>query len=162
VPLKVTGATLSTVQIQTSRGPATAPAWEFTIQGTSLRATRVAFSQAQTVTVTRPSWDPNDTPAGMAIDSATTTTSSKRLTVKFTGAPRPGTEPCGADYTTEAVESAHAVVVIVLAHPHATDEVCTAIGWGRTATVDLGRPLGDRAVLEVVRGLPVPVTISGG
>ena len=47
---------------------------------------------------------------------------SRELTVSFTGSVGPASEPCGADYTGLAVESANAVVIVV-AHPHATGEV---------------------------------------
>ena len=82
------------------------------------------------------------------------------MTVSFTGSPWPTAQPCGADYTGEAVESANAVVVIVLTHPHRANEACTAIGARRTTVVQLAQPLGERAVLEVQQGLPVPVTIT--
>jgi hypothetical protein len=52
-----------------------------------------------------------------------------------------------------------AVVVIVIEQPHAADEDCPAIGAPRTTTVDLAQPLGERAVLDVPQGLPVPITI---
>lgn len=74
--------------------------------------------------------------------------------------PDPGSQQCGADYTGEAVESANAVVVIIIEHPHADTMGCTALGALRTAPVELARPLGDRAVLEVRQGLPVPVTLG--
>jgi hypothetical protein len=161
VPLRVTGARLSTAQIQTTRGSATVPAWEYTLKGTAVRATRAAVAGSATVTVTPPSWDPDHAPGGLAIQSATTVRPSRQLTVSFTGSPGPASQPCGADYNAEAVESINAVVVVVTAHRHASTELCTAIGAPRTATVDLAQPLGGRAVLEVQQGLPVPVTTTG-
>lgn len=157
--LQVTGARLTTMPIQTTRGPATAPAWEYSLNGTAVRLTRVAVAGSAIVKVTPPSWDPYNPPGGLAIDSATTTIPGRQLTVTFTGSPGPASRPCGADYGAEAVESANAVVVIVIAHPHTGDEACPAIGAPRTTTVDLAAPLGERAVLEVQQGLPVPVTI---
>ncbi|MGE5829809.1 MAG: hypothetical protein ACM30G_15820 [Micromonosporaceae bacterium] len=160
-PLQVTGARLSTVEMNTTRGPATVPAWEFTLTGTTVRITRVAVAESATVRVTPPSWDPYHPPAGLAIESATTNSAGRRLTVTFTGSPGPASQPCGADYRAEAVESANAVVVIVVEERHAGGEgACPAIGAIRTATVDLAQPLADRAVLEVQQGLPVPVTIT--
>jgi hypothetical protein len=159
-PLRVTGARLSTAKIQTTRGPATVPVWEYTLRGTAVRITRVAVDSSAEVTVTPPSWDANNPPAGLSIEAATA--NGNELTVFFTGAPDPASKPCGADYTAEAVESAHAVVVIVLEHPHAAGgEACTAIGARRSAIATLAAPLGERAVLEVRQGLPVPVTITG-
>jgi hypothetical protein len=160
LPLEITGARLSTEHIETTRGPATAPAWEFTLRGTEVRVTRVAVARSATVIVTPPPWDPSNAPDGLSIESATTSLSSRQLTVTFTGVPDPASQPCGADYTGEAVESANAVVVIVYEHPYAGGGVCPAIGAERTATVNLAQRLGERAVLEVRQGLPVPVTIT--
>jgi hypothetical protein len=108
-----------------------------------------------TVTVTPPPWD---SPPGISIESATGGKASTGLTVTFTGAQRPATEPCGVDYLAEAVESANAVVVIVIAQPHSNNEVCSLAGYARTATVNLARPLGQRPVLEARQGQPVPLT----
>jgi len=119
-----------------------------------------AFSISRVVKVVPPPWDPYNAPYGPRIESATTTTGSRELTAVFTGAPGPGSQVCGIDYTGEAVESANAVVVIVLTHPHRANETCTAIGARRTTVVQLAQPLGERAVLEVQQGLPVPVTIT--
>jgi hypothetical protein len=159
-PLEVTGAQLSTARIETTRGAASAPVWEFTLRGTAVRVTRVAVARSATVSVTPPPWDPYNPPAGISIESATTSLSSTQLTVSFTGAPDPASKPCGADYTGEAVESANAVVAIVYEHSHAVGESCADVGATRTATITLAQPLGERAVLEVQQGLPVPVTIT--
>ncbi len=156
--LQLTGARLTTAPVQTSRGPATAPVWEFTVRGTAVKVTRVAVAGG--VTVTPPTWDPNRPPVGISIESATGTVGGRQLTVTFTGAPAPGNQRCGADYTAEAVESSTAVVVIVTEHPHGLFEACTAVGARRTAVVELAAPLGERAVLEVKEGLPVPVLLT--
>jgi hypothetical protein len=159
VPLEITGARLTSEPIDTSRGPAVAPVWEFTVQGTAVRVTRVAI--ADRVTVVPPPWDSSAPPVGISIDSATGTVGGGQLTVDFTGAPDPGSQPCGADYTAETLESPTAVVVIVTEHPHsAFGEACTLVGARRTAEVELSTPLGERAVLEVRQGLPVPVLLS--
>jgi hypothetical protein len=158
--LQVTDAKLTTAQIQTSRGPATVPAWEFSLRGTAVRVTRVAVSADANVTVSPPPWDPNDPPVGLSIEAASGIAGGSQLTVSFLGWPYSGAEPCGADYTVEAVESNTAVVVIVIEHRNPTPAACLLAGAGRTATVQLAAPLGDRAVLEVKEGLPVPVTLA--
>ncbi len=66
VPLEVTGARPTTVRVQTTRGPATAPAWEYTVKGTAVRVTRVAVASSAMVRVTPPSWDPYDAPGGIS------------------------------------------------------------------------------------------------
>lgn len=155
-PLRVTAARLVDEMVQTSRGPASAPAWEFGIEGTAVKVTRVAV--ADIVSVVPPPWNPNDSPGGLSIDSAHQEPDARVLTVSFVGAPDAGDKPCGADYTTEAVESPLAVVVIVIEHRNPAPGGCLLIGMTRTAQVQLAAPLGDRVVLEVQQGLPVPLT----
>ena len=158
VPLRIAGATLRSGPIETTRGPATAPVWEFSVQGSDVRITRVAIATG--MTVESPVWDPNDPPVGISIESATGKRDERELTVSFVGSPDGGDKPCGADYTAEAVESATAAVVIVTEHPHAFGETCSLVGAVRTATVELAAPLGDRALLEVKEGRPVPVVLT--
>ena len=105
-----------------------------------------------------PPWDSSNPPAGSAIEAARGSESGTSLTVTFTGAGSPATEPCGADYYAESVESDRAVVVIVIAQEHAAGEICPMVGRTRTATLNLAKPLGKRAVLEAKEGLPVPLT----
>ncbi|HEV2006160.1 MAG TPA: hypothetical protein VGQ85_06040, partial [Candidatus Limnocylindrales bacterium] len=157
--LHVKTAALTTAPIQTSRGPATGPVWELTIDGTAVKVTRVAIADA--ITVVPPAWDANNPPVGLGIDSASGSAAGRMLTVNFVGAPLPGDQPCGEDYTADAVESELAVVVIVTRHAHATfGGGCSAVGAARTAIVTLAAPLGERAVLEVQEGLPVPVVLA--
>jgi hypothetical protein len=156
--LLVTSARLTSGPIQTSRGPATAPIWEFTVQGTAVKVTRVAIANP-VVVVSAGDGDPQ---LGLAIDSASGTVGGNELTVAFVGAPDPGNMPCGEDYTAEAVESDLAVVVIVTRHPHAVPlgEACRAVGARRTASATLAAPLDDRAVLDLQQGTPVPVVLA--
>ena len=155
MPLRVTDAKQATGLVETSQGPAEAPLWVFTIEGTDVRVTRVAVDPS--VTVVPPPYNADHPPEGVSIDLATGTPGSRKLTVSFIGAEKPGDAPCGADYTAEAVESDLAVVVIVIEHANPTATACRDVGKTRTATVTLADPLGERAVLEVRQGLPVPV-----
>jgi hypothetical protein len=151
--LEVTSARLVDGPVETSRGDATVPIWQFTLQGTRVIITRVAI--AAPVAAEPPPWDPMNPPEGISIEGAVGRPGDRRLVVSFVGAPDPAARPCGADYTAEAVESDVAIVVIVSEHPHGPGESCSAVGATRTATVELARPLGDRAILEVKEGLPV-------
>ncbi len=128
------------------------------MDGTAVTVTRPAIADA--IAIALPPWNPNDPPVGVTIDSASVTADGRQLTVAFVGAPLPGDQPCGEDYTAEAVESDVAVVVIVTRHPHVTIGACTSVGAPRTATLKLAAPLGERTVLEVQQGLPVPVTLT--
>jgi hypothetical protein len=151
--LQVTDATLTTALVQTSRGPATVPIWEFGVQGTRVKLTRVAV--ANRISVTPPPWDANNPPEGIAIDAAEGKADARQITVSFTGSPGGAGQPCGADYSAEAVESELAVVVIVVEHRNPLPGACSAVGAERAAVVKLASPLGERAVLEVQQGLPV-------
>lgn len=155
VPLVVGEAQLATGLVDTSRGPANAPAWVFSIEGTAVKVTRIAVDQS--VTVDPPPWNANDPPAGISIESATGKPDSRKLTVLFTGAVKAADQPCGVDYSAEAVESDLAVVVIVHEHQNSTPGACDLVGRTRTAIATLDTALGTRAVLEVRQGLPVSV-----
>jgi hypothetical protein len=154
-PLRITEAKLATTLVETTRGPANAPTWVFTVAGTDVRITRVAVDDA--VTVDPPPWNTEDPPLGISIDRASGTGDSKELTVSFTGAPDGKDKPCGADYVVEAVESALAVVVIVIEDPNLEPATCRLIGAFRTEKVTLDAKLGTRTVLEGRQGLPVPL-----
>ncbi len=154
-PLRVTDAKLATGLVETTLGPAEAPLWVFTIDGTAVRVTRVAVDPS--ITLVPPPFNADHPPEGVSIDLAVGTAESRKLAVSFIGAEKTGDQPCGADYTTEAVESDLAVVVIVFEHRNTTGAVCRDVGKTRTATVTLDAPLGKRAVLEVTQGLPVPL-----
>ena len=152
-PLVVTEASLATSLVQTSIGPAEAPTWVFTLEGTAVRVTRVAVDDS--VTVDPPPWNAEDPPVGISIDAAIGTADSSRFEALFVGAVAGKDKKCGADYTAKAVESELAVVVIVIEDPNRGGGACPAVGKGRSAIVTLEAPLGDRTVLEVRQGLPV-------
>ena len=154
-PIEITGARLTNGAVQTSRGPATAPIWEFSLEGTNVKVTQVAVSGH--VSVVPPPWDPYNAPEGISVETARGTAGASQFTVSFVGAPDEIHQPCGADYTAEAVESPLAAVVIVVEHRNPTATACLSIGAERTAVVDLAAPLGDRVLLEVKEGLPVPL-----
>jgi hypothetical protein len=157
IGLVVVDAHLTSGPIETTRGPATAPLWQFDLAGTNVKLTRVAVANAVTVP---PLFDGNPG-LGVAIDSAEGSVRGDQLTVTFTGAPNPGNQSCGEDYSAEAVESELAVVVIVTRHPHFAPlgEGCSAVGARRTATAQLAAPLGNRAVLDLQLGTPVRVDL---
>jgi len=153
-PLAVGEAQLATGLVDTSRGPANAPAWVFSIEGSAVKITRIAVDQS--VTVDPPPWNANDPPVGLSIESATGTNDSTKLVVSFIGKRDGADKQCGADYLAEAVESDLAVVVIVRETRTGTG-ACDLVGYPRTAKVTLESVLGTRAVLEVKQGLPVSV-----
>ncbi len=154
-PLQITGARLTTATFQSSRGPAQAPAWEFSLKDTDVKLDQIAVGA---LFVPPPAPTPNDQAtgqpeaqpwAGPPVQSATVDASGMVLTVAFVGAPDGGDKPCGADYTAESVESDNAVVVIVYERRNTLPAMCTAVGAFRTARVTLNKPLGDRTLIDL-------------
>lgn len=153
--LAVTGATLSTMDVRTSAGTVTVPAWRFALRGTAVTLRRVAVPLSALVRTPAP-WAPAPGD-GLRADSFEQAPGGRTLIVAFTGAPdEPG--PCGADYRGVAFESDRAVVVAVLDLPRKSDGqeiACADIGAGRSVEVPLRRPLGDRTVLSLADGQSV-------
>ena len=154
-PLRVTGARLGTARLATVRGEATAPAWEFTVDGSAARLTRIAIAPADVRPVTPTRAEPRHFPE---VSGATVDATGRRLSTEFMGMVNDGDRDCGADYTAEVVESTRGVVVLVYEHRNVSAVACRAIGRMRTLTTTLATPLGDRTVVELNAGLPVPVT----
>lgn len=142
--------------VQTTSGNATVPAWSFAVHGSRVRITVVAVAAAAAVP-TLPQASALPVPF-VAAESAQAT-GPQTLVLHLVGAGGTGRVACGADYTATAVESRHAVAVLIRAFPHQerVAMVCTAIGYSRAVTVHLIAPLAGRAVLDVVRGQALPL-----
>jgi hypothetical protein len=162
IPLQITGARLTTATFQSSRGPAQAPAWEFSLKDTDVKLDQVAVG----LFTAPPVPTPNDQATGQqvaqpwvgpAVQSATVDASGRTLTVTVIGAPGTGDKPCGADYTAEAVESDTGVVVIVYEHRNTLPAMCSAVGALRTTQVTLAKPLGNRTLIDL-QAQPISVT----
>ena len=159
-PLRVTEVRLTTRQAETTRGPADVPVWEFAVEGTRVRITRVALAGANAVSM--PFVDPGFYLIG--ITQAVVSADGRQLTVGFAGGPGPGRAACTYDYETEAVESKLAVVVLL------HERACwwgnlplprTAAASIRSAEVKLASPLKGRVVLEARFGQPVKLVVAG-
>lgn len=150
--LQVTGAVLTTMDVQSSAGTVRVPAWRFSLEGTAVTLLRVAVP-ASGLARTPVDWVPAPGD-GLRAESFELSDGSRRMTLTFTGAPdEPGA--CGADYRGQAYESERAVVVAVVQvprEPSGQDIACAAIGAVRTVEVSLDRALGDRAVLSLADG----------
>jgi hypothetical protein len=161
-PLQITGAKLTATTFQSSRGPAQAPAWEFSLKDTEVKLDQVAVeSQLAAPAVPAPSEQATGQAAqpwvGPPVQSATVDASGMALTVTVIGAPDTGDKPCGADYTAEAIESGTAVAVIVYEHRNPLPGACSAVGALRTAQVTLAKPLGNRTLIDL-QAQPISVT----
>lgn len=154
--LRVTGATLTMMDVQSSVGFVQVPAWRFTLEGTAVSLLRVAVPLTGLIRAAPPENQrvPGD---GSSVDSFSLLPDGRTLRLHFVGSPdEPG--PCGADYRGEQYASTRAVVVTVLQVPRedtGQDIACTAIGAERTVDIVLEAPLGDRTVLNLAGGAVV-------
>src|SRR5450759_3780665 len=162
-PLQIIGARLTTATFQSSRGPAQAPAWEFSLQDTDVKLDQIAVaSQLAAPAVPTPNHQASG-PAvaqpwvGPPVQNATVDASGMTLTVAVVGAEYGADKPCGSDYTAEAVESDTGVVVIVYEHRNTLPAACSAVGAFRTVQVTLAKPLGHRTLIDLL-AQPISVT----
>ena len=147
--LTVTGAEPGVVTVRTSRGPASVPAWRFTVAGLGWKVSEVAVARSAFVVL--PGYGPIP-PAGrdtQGVSELTTVSGNGRaLRLIFTGG------ACDAAWGAYKYESGSTVVVGSWERSSANGP-CPAVGIGRTARVTLAHPLGTRVVLDVASGLPL-------
>jgi hypothetical protein len=152
-PLVITSVQLGRANFETDRGSTELPAWMVSMAGVEAPAAVLAVSPDA---IFRPPGDDLPPPFG-----ATGTDTSTELTISFSGAP-PGTGPCGAEYTADAVGSETAVAVTIRelpASPSTTDGrvACSSVGYARQLTISLASPLGARVLVAAATGAAVPV-----
>jgi hypothetical protein len=139
-PLTVTGVKLGTVQVRTSRGAATVPAWLFTVDEIAGPLARVAVAPAAISTLPPPS--PAPVGSGLAGATDITKVDGATLTYRlFTGA-------CDKDVTPLVYEADD--IVVIGGHVGSSGEgPCVAMAVMKPVTVTLAAPLGDRVVLDI-------------
>jgi hypothetical protein len=147
--LTVTSATLGTVRMATSRGGATVPAWIFTVDDLRAPLARVAVASSATAAdVLRRPIEMIAEPQAFFFSVESYTAQGQGLTLHVTGG------QCDTSRTGLLYETADAVVLGVAITT--SGEMCAAIGIPATVDVRLAEPVGDRVVLAVSSGLPVP------
>jgi hypothetical protein len=148
--LTVTGAEPSAVTVPTSRGPASVPAWRFTVTGLGWKVSEVAVERGALVILpdcVRCPAAGRSTPGVGAVTGVSV--HGRTLTVSLLGG------ACDAAWGAYLYESGSTVVVGSWQRSSAAGAPCPAVGIGRTARVTLARPLGTRVVLDVASGLPL-------
>ncbi|MEW2116431.1 hypothetical protein AB0945_14800 [Streptomyces sp. NPDC005474] len=149
--LTVTGAELGEMTIATSRGPASVPAWLFTLEGYDKPLGRVAV---------RPSKLPRSPIGGIGAVSTTELTWLPGL-LEVSGDGRTVTVlaaygSCDDGPRVKALETDGSVVLSASVAGTKSDLPCTAELNSKKVTVELERPLGDRVLLDAYTGRPVP------
>jgi hypothetical protein len=83
----------------------------------------------------------------------------RAITISFVGG-HAGNQPCDDSYTASATPSRTAVAFIIRAIPVPlpVNTYCTSVGYTRTVTVHLTRPLGPRVLIDGADAIPVPVS----
>ncbi|MEU6826653.1 hypothetical protein ABZ921_39125 [Streptomyces atriruber] len=144
--LTVTGVERGEMRMATSRGPATVPAWLYTLDGyaSPLRQAAVLPSKPPRPPIGRA----HDLP-GLPLDRLVRTAADGRsvTVIALHGA-------CDDGAAVNALETAGSVV-LASSVKGADDGICTTQAKMQRVTVELDRPVGDRVLLDAHTGRPV-------
>ena len=151
-PLAVTAAQPTTMRVPTSRGTASVPAWAFTLQGVSTPVIQAALPAGSYVTeYSFRSPKEQLGPLGKGFVGAVEATPSadgRTLTLVLENS------PCYTKWGGLVAEAGDVVVAGGWMYDPHPDAPCAASLVGRTVTVRLAKPLGDRLVLDAATGWP--------
>ena len=152
--LQVVGARLVTVDTMTARGPASVPAWQFEFAPRDEPLEPMTFVAVRDA-VTPTEFEPEPEYGG-DIGAAYGRPGDTTVTVGVIGS------ACTKGYAGEAVESDSAIVGLItsLDPPRAagaSPQACIALGVYYPVELALSAPLGDRMVLDLATGYPVPL-----
>ncbi|MFG2058678.1 hypothetical protein ACGFI9_32100 [Micromonospora sp. NPDC048930] len=149
VPLTVTGVTLGSTTVRTSRGPAEVPAWLFTVAELKVPVARVAVAPSAVGEVPQgiaPTWP---VPGGVVTVQSLDAADGARLDYKV------GTGACDGEPTPLVLERDD--LVVIGAGVTTTPGPCTMQLVLKPVTVTLKAPVGKRAVLDVGSGTALVV-----
>lgn len=154
--LTVTGAKLGEMALATSCGPATVPAWLFTLDGYDTPLKRVALSPSKLPEV--PIKPAGETPTNhlMPLDRLAEVAGDGRSVTVVANHGSCDDGPAVAVLETDDSVVLSASVV------GTKDGACTADLHAKKVTVKLDRPVADRILLDAFTGLPVPFGHSEG
>jgi hypothetical protein len=148
--LTVTGVTLGSTPLRTSRGTATVPAWLFRVAELPGPIARVAVAGGAVSPVPQPSTPPLGPPLREALASAQRLTRAAENMINYTV----GVGACEDEPTALVYETAGAVV-LAGARTGVRGGVCPDLLKLAPVAAHLDRPLGDRVVLDAVSGAPL-------
>ncbi|WP_455359345.1 hypothetical protein [Streptomyces sp. SYSU K21746] len=148
--LTVTGAKLGEMTLATSRGPATVPAWLFTLEGYGTPLKRVAVSPSK----------PPEPPIKPAQEVSTSELAPLGGLVEVAGDGRSVTVvanhgSCDDGPAVDVLETGGSVVLSASV-VGTKDGPCPGALSREKVTVKLDRPVGDRVLLDAFTGRPVP------
>ena len=140
---------LGIAPFQTDRGPQELPAWRLTFPNVEGSVAILAVADSAIF-----EW----TGIG-STEQAKLSADGRTITLMFTGAEE-GTGDCTSEYTLTARESTASVELNLVEHPFRSGATCLAIGYGRSASATLDRPLAGRVVVLTQFTGPAPVAVT--
>ncbi|MEV7078290.1 hypothetical protein AB0N88_07085 [Streptomyces sp. NPDC093516] len=151
--LTVTGARLGRMTVATGRGPATVPAWLFTLEGYDRPLARAAVQPSEVpASPVGPLGQDVDASVPAPLGGLTGIAGDGR---SVTVVAHHGSCDDGPVVTAHETDGS---VVLSAAVRNVQDGPCTTELRGERVTVKLRRPVGDRVVLDAFTGRPVPYT----
>lgn len=142
--------------VQTTFGPATIPAWSFTVRGSAVRLTQVAVAAADFPEVKGLPYGTTD--PGMS--ESVQIDRGGALVLSFIAGPPASAGPCGRDYIGRVIESDQAMAVVLdqlpRSEPADPDLACAAAGVNRTVRIVPPHPLGARVLIDGRSGMAIP------
>jgi hypothetical protein len=146
--ITITRASLTTVQVDTSNGPATVPAWSFSAKGTSRPIVVLAVSEDVLKPVVQPVPPPGLGKLDPALLGSESLTQIEGNTLTF----RLSHGGCESDLRAHVVEFDDLVVIGGSHGPPVAGVGCDDGAYSMPAAVTLTQPLGDRAVISAATG----------
>lgn len=149
--LTVTGATATSLSIQTARGRASVPAWSFTVEGLREPIVRVAVDRPAEVSDFEPRLGPTPTDGRRLLLNGQDIVSQDgtALTVAL------GSGSCDTGIEPHLLETDTVVVVGGTALGPNQDQVCDAMLRIHEVRLDTAAPVGSRPVLDAASGRPL-------
>ncbi|GAB2663550.1 hypothetical protein [Kribbella swartbergensis] len=148
--LTITGASLTTADVDTSNGPATVPAWSFTAKGKSRPMVVLAISEDVLKPVVQPVPPPGLAKLEPGLLGAERLTRIDGNTLIFTLSHG----GCESDLRAHVLEFDDQVVIGGSHGPLRSSAACAAlVAYSTPAVVTLAAPLGDRAVISAATGV---------
>ena len=147
-PLQIHTARRSRAPFETDRGPLNLSAWQ--LESDQANGPIWVLDPELAPSVWAPTRDASDpaaihAPHGSTVEATTLGQEGDRLRVSFTGG-----SPRGVEYpSAEVLESERAVAVLPVAHDLGLPGFRIMQGYARDVVAELGRPLGDRVLVDV-------------
>jgi hypothetical protein len=156
-PLEITHVKLGWASFSTERGLRTLPAWAFSLVGVKDPTYVLALTGSGVFTPpATKQLMASEVGGGYEEDHAAVSRNGRVIRLTFVGGPA-GHRPCDISYAAGSLADSHAVAFWLTEHPVRTHVACIALGYNRTVTIHLDKPLGARVLIDAASAGVVPV-----